>query len=88
MDQWVKFADGDQEVRALIAKDAKVSGTEKRTTWRTKARDGSDIRVTSEPKKDGTASIVVDHMGLQTHDLNLAAKAKWSSIIGRFLESL
>src|SRR5690606_5749970 len=84
MDQWVTFADGDQEVRALIAADARVSGTEKRITWRTKARDGSEIRVTSEPKKDGTASIIAVQMGLQTNELNIEAQSKWSSILQRF----
>jgi hypothetical protein len=91
MDKWVTFAAGDQDVLAVIAadaRDARVSGTEKRITWRTKARDGSDIRVTSEPKKDGTASIIAVQMGLQTNELNNEAKSKWSSILGRFLESL
>jgi hypothetical protein len=88
MDQWVKFAAGDEEVRALIAAEARVSGTEKRLTWRTKVHDGSDIRVTSEPKKDGTASIIAVQMGLQSHELNMEAKANWSSILQRFLEAL
>ena len=88
MDQWVTFADGDQEVHALIAADARVSGTEKRITWRTKARDGSEIRVTSEPKKDGTASIIAVQMGLQTNELNIEAQSKWSSILQRFLAGL
>jgi hypothetical protein len=88
MDKWVNFAAQDQDVLALTADEARVSGTEKRITWRTKAHDGSDIRVTSEPKKDGTASIIVNQMGLQTNDLNLEARSKWSSILGRFLEWL
>jgi hypothetical protein len=88
MDKWVDFATGDKDVLAVIADDARVSGTEKRVTWRTKARDGSDIRVTSEPKKDGTASIIAVQMGLQTNELNNEAKSKWSSILQRFLEGL
>jgi hypothetical protein len=88
MDKWVSFAAGDQDVLAVIAGDVRVSGTEKRITWRTKARDGSDIRVTSEPKKDGTASIIAVQMGLPTNDLNMEAKSKWSSILQRFLEGL
>ncbi len=88
MDKWVNFADKDQDVRALIAADARVSGTEKRITWRTKAHDGSEIRVTSEPKKDGTASIIAVQMGLQTNELNMEAKSKWSSILQLFLDSL
>lgn len=88
MDKWTRFAAGDQEVLALIAGDVRVSGTEKRITWRTKAHDGSDIRITSEPKKDGTASIIAEQMGLQTNELNMEAKAKWSSIVQRFLEDV
>ncbi|MEZ4671800.1 MAG: hypothetical protein R3E39_28180 [Anaerolineae bacterium] len=88
MDQWVEFAAQDKEVLALIADDVKVSGTDKRITWRSKGHDSSSIRVTSEPKKGGTASIIVNHMELQTEDLNNAAKAQWSSIIQRFIEAL
>lgn len=88
MDKWVNFAAGDQDVLGIIAGDVRVSGTEKRITWRTKARDGSDVRVTSEPKKDGTASIIAVQMGLQTDDLNTEAKSKWSSILQRFVEGL
>lgn len=88
MDKWVQFAAEDQSVLALAAGDVRVSGTEKRITWRTKAHDGSDIRVTSEPKKDGTASIIAVQMGLQTNELNNEAKARWTSILQRFLESL
>ena len=88
MDKWVIFAAEDKDVLATIAGDAKVSGTKKRITWRTKARDGSEIRVTSEPKKDGTASIIAVQMGLQTNDLNIEAKSNWSSILQRFLEGL
>jgi hypothetical protein len=88
MDKWVNFAAKDIDVLAVIAGDARVSGTEKRITWRTKARDGSEIRVTSEPKKDGTASIIAVQMGLQTNELNMEAKSKWSSILQRFLEGL
>ncbi len=88
MDRWVNFAARDTEVLALITNEARVSGTEKRITWRTKAHDGSDIRVTSEPKKDGTASIIAVQMGLQTSELNNEAKSKWSSILQRFLERL
>jgi len=88
MDKWENFAAKDQAVLAVIAADARVSGTEKRITWRTKARDGSEIRVTSEPKKDGTASIIAVQMGLQTNELNIEAKSKWSSILQRFLEGL
>ena len=88
MDKWVNFAARDEDVLTVIAGDVRVSGTEKRITWRTKAGDGSEIRVTSEPKKDGTASIIAVQMGLQTDELNNDAKSRWSSILQRFLEGL
>ena len=88
MDRWTAFAAEDQDVLALVESDVKVSGTDKRITWRTKGHDGSDIRIASEPKKDGTASIIVQHMGLASHDLNMEAKANWTTIIQRFLEGL
>lgn len=88
MDKWVSFAADDQAVRALVDGDIRVSGTDKRITWRTKAHDGTDIRITSEPKKDGTASIIALQMGLETLELNEEAKTKWSSILQRFLEGL
>lgn len=88
MDKWVDFAENDAEVLALIAEEVRVSGTDKRITWRTKAEDGSSIRVTSEPKKNDTASIIVNLMGLETHELNIEAKSTWSTIVERFLDSL
>ena len=88
MDAWVAFAAKDKDVLALIEGEVRVSGTANRITWRTKASDGSSIVVISEPKKDGRAALVVQQMGLQTHELNLDAKAKWSLIVGHFLEML
>lgn len=88
MDKWVEFAADDKEVKELIDGEAKVSGTERRITWRTKAADGSSIVVTSEPKRDGTAAIIATQMGLQTQELNTAAKEKWAAIVARFLAGL
>ena len=58
MDAWVTFAAEDEAVQKLIADEVKVSGTDRRITWRTRAADESSIIVTSEPKSNGTASIV------------------------------
>jgi hypothetical protein len=66
----------------------KVSGTDRRITWRVKAEDGSSIVVTSEPKPNGTASIVAAQIGLQTLELNDEAKAMWTAAISRFLAEL
>jgi hypothetical protein len=88
MDKWAAFAAADPDVRALAAGEVRVSGTDKRITWRTKGRDGSDIRVTSEPKKDGAASIIAVLMSLQSKQLNDEAKAVWSAILQRFIDHL
>ncbi|MBK8022181.1 MAG: hypothetical protein IPK19_12310 [Chloroflexi bacterium] len=88
MDKWVEFAAGDPDVLEMIAGEVRVSGTERRITWRTKGQNGSSINVLSEPKADGHASIIVQHIGLQTEDLNNEAKSMWSSILARFLAEL
>jgi hypothetical protein len=88
MDRWEQFAAGDEAVRdTVVAGDLRVSGTDRRLTWRTKARDGSSVVVISEPKKNGTASLVVQHMGLATLELNEEARERWTGIVGRFLAS-
>jgi hypothetical protein len=86
MEQWTAFAGSDQAVVDLITGEPRVSGTDKRITWRTKARDGSSIIVTSEPKRDGRASIVVQHTGLATLEDNDAARELWRDILARFVE--
>lgn len=86
MDRWEKFAADDEVVQGIVVGDLKVSGTDRRITWRTKARDGSSVVVTSEPKKNGTASLVVNQMGLQTLELKEEARQRWASIVARFLE--
>lgn len=88
MAAWAAFAADDADVRALVAGDVRVSGTDKRITWRTKGPDGSDIRVTSEPKKDGSASIIATQMGLATSEQNDEAKAAWAALLQRFVDSL
>jgi hypothetical protein len=60
MATWQEFAADDETVRAIVADGhPKVSGTGRRITWRTKARNGSSVVVTSEPKLNGRASVVV-----------------------------
>jgi hypothetical protein len=87
MDRWQKFAAGDETVQDIVGDgDPRVSGTDRRITWRTKARDGSSLVVTSEPKKNGTASIVATQIGLATPELNDDARERWTSVVSRFLE--
>jgi len=88
MQAWSTFAAVDQAVLGLVAGDARVSGTEKRMTWRAKARDGATIVVTSEPKKNGTASLVVQHMGCRTQDESRKARQAWTAIVDRFTAAL
>lgn len=88
MDTWAEFAAKDTEILGLVTAPVRVSGTDKRITWRTKAADGSSVIITSEPKTDGSASIIATQMGLQTSELNAQAKARWASILDRFLAVL
>lgn len=87
MDRWQTFAADDETVQGIVIDgDLRVSGTDRRITWRTKARDGSSVVVTSEPKKNGTASLVVNQMGLATLELNEEARERWAAVVSRFLE--
>ena len=87
MDRWREFAAGDATVQDVVAGgDLRVSGTDRRITWRTKAKDGSSVVVTSEPKKNGTASIVATQLGLPTLELNEEARERWASVLTRFLQ--
>ncbi|MGY1694239.1 hypothetical protein ACI780_04925 [Geodermatophilus sp. SYSU D00814] len=86
MERWRTFADGDAAVQQVVAGgEVRVSGTDRRTTWRTRAADGSSVVVTSEPKKDGTASLVATQVGLPTLEANDAARAWWTTVVERFL---
>lgn len=85
MDAWTHFAANDKGTRSEIEGDVRVGGTKKRLSWRTKLKDHTSVIVVSEPKLGGTASIVMQHTGSQTQELNNEAKAKWLSIIERFL---
>ena len=87
MERWTRFAAQDESVQGIVAGDLRVSGTDRRITWRTKARDGSSVVVTSEPRKNGTASIVATQIGLATPEANDEARRLWASVVGRFLAS-
>ncbi len=88
MTRWAAFAAEDAAVQDIVTGEPRVSGTDRRITWRTKARDGSSVVVTSEPKKDGTASLVATQMGLPTAAANEAARECWTSVVQRFLADL
>lgn len=88
MDAWTAFATADAEVMDTIVSDPKVTGSDKRMNWRTKATDGSSILVTSEPARNGTATVIVTLTDVESHELNLAAKATWAAILGRFMKTI
>lgn len=87
IDRWTRFADGDDEVRSLIASEPRVSGTEKRISWRANSASGSAINVLCEAKKGETSRLVVQLIGHETVEQNDAARAVWSGIVGRFVAS-
>ena len=96
-DEWLQFMDTidaknldhQQTVQGIVvAGNLRVSGTDRRVTWRTKAQNGSSVIVTSEPKKNGAASIVATQIGLATLDANDEARQQWTSIVDRFVEGV
>ncbi len=88
MARWAEFAAGHREVQSLVAGEPRISGTDRRITWRVKARDGSSIVVTSEPKRNGAASIVVTQMGLPTPEEKDAVRERWAGVLADFLGRL
>lgn len=88
MAKWVDFAASDSEVQSLLAGPPRTSGTEKRRTWRAPASEGSSILVTSEPKKNGSASIVATGQRIASLEANDDARQCWTSLLARFLQQL
>ncbi|KRF05259.1 hypothetical protein ASH00_12775 [Arthrobacter sp. Soil782] len=88
MERWSEFASTHAAVQELLAEPPRISGTDSRMTWRSKAVDGSAVLVTSEPKKDGTASIVATQAGLPSPEANDAARQVWVGVLTGFLERL
>lgn len=84
MAAWTAFAAADEVVLDLIAGAPRVSGTANRITWRAKARDGAAIVVISEPKKDGAASLVAQHIGSATLERNDEVREIWTATLDRF----
>jgi len=84
---WTTFAESDDDVQRLIASEPRVSGTEKRITWRAKGANGAAINVLCEPKKGDTSRLIVQVIGQNTVDENEAARVMWAGIVARFLAS-
>ncbi|MBW6435093.1 hypothetical protein KZ829_15225 [Actinoplanes hulinensis] len=87
MDAWTGFAAADPPTARLFAAPPRVSGTERRITWRAKTPDGTAIVVTSEPKPNGTASLVATHTRLPSPESAAEARQTWTDILTRFLGS-
>jgi hypothetical protein len=85
MTEWQKFAAADANVAAMLAAEPRVSGTEKRVTWRAKGTDDTTITVISEPKPNGTASIVVQHGGFASQEVSAETREIWLTAVSRFL---
>lgn len=88
MARWSEFASASESVKELLAEPPRISGTDRRITWRAKAADGSSIVVTSESKKNGSASVVAMQMGLPTPEANDAAREHWVGLLADFLKQL
>ncbi|MGB7447889.1 MAG: hypothetical protein WA892_02060 [Ornithinimicrobium sp.] len=85
MSKWLTFAATDPDVRRLTCVEPRVSGTDHRMTWRTKGHHGSNITVISEPKKNGTAALVVQHGGLPSPAISADTRLTWTAVLDRFL---
>lgn len=85
MSAWCAFAAADDAVGRLVGGDARVRRTDRRSTWRADGVDGSRVVVTSEPKKDGTASLVVTQTGLATREVSGTVREQWVGVLERFL---
>lgn len=84
MQAWTAFADTDPDVGSLTVAPPRVSGTEKRITWRTKGQEQSTVTVISEPKKNGTAALIIQHGGLPSPDAANDARQTWMGVCDRF----
>ena len=87
MEAWVGFAAQDDEVLRFVAEEPRRSGTDKRLYWRGKAPDGSNVQVSSEPKKNGSASLVATQTGVASQERAEDAKVAWRAILERFIAS-
>lgn len=85
MTRWTAFAGADAAVQDLAPGEPRLSGTERRLHWRTRARDGYAVAVASEPRTGGKASLVVTLTDLPTPEANDAARAEWTAVVGRFV---
>ena len=85
MSRWAAFAATDPDVRRLTCAEPRVSGTDNRITWRTEGHHGSTVTVISEPKKSGTAALVVQHGGLPSPAVSADTRLTWTSVLERFL---
>lgn len=85
MEAWTTFAADNVHVRELTTTAPRISGTDRRITWRTKGHERSTITVISEPQKSGLASLVVQHGGLPSPETSDRTRQTWREIVEDFL---
>ncbi|MFS0700972.1 hypothetical protein AB6N24_13455 [Cellulomonas sp. 179-A 4D5 NHS] len=85
IERWTAFAATDPQVEGLAAGEPRLSGTEKRMHWRSRAGDGYAVAVASEPRAGGTASLVVTLTGLPSPEASSEARERWTAAVTRFL---
>lgn len=88
MEAYAAFAATDTGVAQLAASSPRRSGTAKRLSWRLRAKDGIGVRVTSEPRTEGSAVLVVTVVGLASAEAVVEAKAAWRGVLERFAATL
>lgn len=87
MDRWVEFAASDPEVVAMTASEPRVSGTDKRKTWRAKASNVGNLMFTSELRPTGKTAVLAQQMKLPSQEENEQAKVFWAAVMERFVEA-
>lgn len=85
MEKWTSFAARDKAVLDLITDGVRESGSEKRLNWRTKAKDEVSILVTSEPKQNDSAALVITLTNLASPELSEQARTRWLEVLNRFI---
>ncbi|MBO0921161.1 hypothetical protein J1G42_10025 [Cellulomonas sp. zg-ZUI222] len=88
MAAWTRFATEDDEVRDCVVGEPRVSGTERRITWRARSREGWPVAVTSEPRGGATATLVATQTGLPTPAAKDEARDRWVAVLDRFVTTV
>ena len=88
MSRWTDFAAKDKVVLGFVVGDVRESSSDKRMNWRAKAKDGFSILVTSEPKQNDSATLIITLTGLASSEQSAQAKEWWAEILNRFVQTI